>query len=91
MTSNDKQSVLRIVQRCVFCTKPIEQEQPRAAILIVMPEDRNTHFQVDAHLECLRRAVDPSMSEQVNPAYFERRMDEFKTRRTQRKTHEIDD
>jgi hypothetical protein len=71
--------------------QPIEKDEPRAAILMFMPEEPNTHYQVDAHIQCLRGLVDPAMAEQIDPAFWEARTKEFKSRRKQSERHVIDE
>jgi hypothetical protein len=36
------------------------------------PEDETISYQLEAHLDCLRRAAHPAMAERVDPAFFER-------------------
>ena len=71
--SEDKPpSVLRIEQRCTLCNEGIESGQSRAAIIMFESDDKVVSYQLDAHLDCLRRAAHPAMAERVDPAFFKR-------------------
>jgi hypothetical protein len=63
---------LRIVQRCIFCNEIIEQEDARAAILMSEPDEPTKQSQLDAHLNCVRRAAHLEMVERVDQAFFDR-------------------
>jgi hypothetical protein len=70
-------SLLAVSHVCVLCNERIESDQSRAAILMFGAADEVVQYQLDAHLNCLRRAAHPAIAERVDPTFFER----FKGRR----------
>jgi hypothetical protein len=57
---------------CILCNEGIEHGVARAALLMFASDDEIVTYQLDAHLECLRKVAHPAMAERVDPAFFER-------------------
>jgi hypothetical protein len=64
--------VWTVRHQCILCNEAIADDAPRTTILMFAPEDETISYQLDAHLDCMRRAAHPAMAERVDPAFFER-------------------
>jgi hypothetical protein len=65
-------TVLAFRHRCVLCADVIDPDAQLASILVSYPDRHNAHFQVHAHLDCLKRAAHPEMVASLDPNARER-------------------
>jgi hypothetical protein len=73
MADAESERFVKVIRhQCILCSDRIADDAPRAAILMFAAEDETISYQLDAHLDCLRRAAHPTLSERVDPAFFER-------------------
>jgi hypothetical protein len=64
--------VKTIGHHCILCSEGIADDAARTTVLMFAPDDETISYQLDAHLDCMRRAAHPAMAERVDPAFFER-------------------
>ena len=55
----DEGHVLAFRHQCVFCAEPIGPTEPDVSILIGVPGLSVDHYQVNAHLDCAKKAAHP--------------------------------
>jgi hypothetical protein len=55
----DEGHVLAFRHQCVFCAEPIAPAEPDVSILIAVPGLSVHHYQVNAHLDCAKKAAHP--------------------------------
>jgi hypothetical protein len=73
MADAESERFVKVIRhQCILCSEAIADDAPRTAILMFAPEDESISYQLDAHLDCLRRAAHPAFAERVDPAFFER-------------------
>lgn len=66
--------------RCVFCAKPIAVQQDGYAGILLSFPGQPSPYQVEGHLECLKRAAHPDMAERLNESVRERERREAEAR-----------